>query len=310
MIPTLPPKKMQKIWQVTGPILLSVLSIFIAFIFIQPVACWLDPTFSLFANRGIGKIGITVLVIWHIFLLLFNCDKKLLHDFWQTNFLFFKNTNWIKPFCLFFLISGALHVLFLTILYFSGCLIYVPVCHPVVPAVAGGVGWELDSGSILSFAIKMLVGIVATFFLAWTEELIFRGTVYKFFVQALSPVTSAVFASIIFMLSHNLSNPLTLVTSDWKLGTGLFLLGLLLNLIFILTGKLYTGMGVHAGLVFVKVFLRRIPFVAFLPATQLPFFIDKDLRQSLFVHLVFILVNIILIIKVIKTQKRDLSNLE
>ena len=291
LIPTLPPKKMQKIWQVTGPILLSALSILITFIFVQPVACWLDPTFSLFANRGIGKIGITVLVMWHIFLLLFNCDKKLLRDFWQTNFLFFKNANWIKPFCLFFSISSALHILFLTLLYFLGCIIYTPV--------------QINYN--LSFAIKMLVGVIATFFLAWTEELIFRGTVYKFFVQALSPVTSAVFASLIFMLSHNLSNPLTLVTSDWKLGVGLFLLGLLLNLIFILTGKLYTGMGVHAGLVFVKVFLRRVPFVAFLPPEQLSFFIDKDLRQALCFHLAFILVDIILIIKVIKKQKPTLS---
>ena len=280
---------MQKIWQVTGPILLSVLSVFITFIFVQPVACWLDPTFSLFANRGIGKIGITVLVMWHIFLLLFNCDKKLLRDFWQTNFLFLKKTGWIKQFGLFFLFFSSLHVLFLLSLYFTGCLIYTPV--------------QINYN--LSFAIKMLIGVIATFFLAWTEELIFRGTVYKFFVQALSPISSALFASLIFMLSHNLSNPLALMTSDWKLGLGLFLLGLLLNLIFILTGKLYTGMGAHAGLVFVKVFLRRVPFVAFLPATQLPFFIDKDLRQSLFVHLVFFFVNIILIIKIIKNQKRD-----
>ncbi len=278
---------MRKIWQVTGPILLSALSILITFIFVQPVACWLDPTFSLLANRGIGKIGITVLVIWHIYLLLFNCDKKLLTDFWQTNFLFFKKMEWIRPFCFFFLISSTFHVLFLIFLYFSGCIIYTPI----------------QMNYNLSFAIKMLVGVVATFFLAWTEELIFRGTVYKFFVQALSPVTSAVFASLIFMLSHNLSNPLALVTVDWKLGVGLFLLGLFLNLIFILTGKLYTGMGVHAGLVFVKVFLRRIPFVAFLPPEQLSFFVDKDLRQSLCFHLAFILFDIILIIKIIKNNK-------
>lgn len=278
---------MQKIWKVTGPIVLSALSLLITFIFVQPIACLLDPTFSLFANRGIGKIGITVLVIWHIFLLLFNCDKKVLSDFWQTNFLFFKDTKWIKSFCLFFLLFSSLHALFLTALYFMGSVVYAPV----------------QISYNLSFAIKMLVGVIATFFLAWTEELIFRGTVYKFFVQELSPVTSAVLASVIFMLSHNLSNPIALVASDWKLGTGLFLLGLLLNLIFILTGKLYTGMGAHAGLVFVKVFLRRIPFVVFLPVEQLPFFVDKDLRQSLIFHLAFVLIDVILIIKILRSQK-------
>lgn len=301
---------MQKIWKVTGPIVLSALSILITFIFVQPVACWLDPTFSLFANRGIGKIGITVLVIWHIFLLLFNCDKKLLLDFWQTNFAFFKNLKWLKSFCLYFLIFSTLHVLFLALLYLSGFVIYVPTCLPVVALAKTGHP-ELISGSIkpvISFALKMFIGIVATFFLAWTEELIFRGTVYKFFVQELSPVVSALLASLVFMLSHNLSNPLALVTSDWKLGAGLFLLGLLLNLIFILTGKLYTGMGVHAGLVFVKVFLRRVPFLVFLAPNTLPFFIDKDLRQSLIVHVAFILADIFLIIKVVKTKKHELPN--
>lgn len=283
---------MQKIWKVTGPIVLSALSILITFIFVQPIACWFDPTFSLFANRGIGKIGITVLVIWHIFLLLFNCDKKLLSDFWQTNFLFFKNFKWLKPFCLFFLIFSTLHILFLSFLYLTGCVVYVP----------------LDINLNLSFALKMLIGIMATFFLAWTEELIFRGTVYKFFVTELSPVTSALLASLIFMLSHSLSNPLALITIDWKLGAGLFLLGLLLNLIFILTGKLYTGMGAHAGLVFVKVFLRRVPFLAFLAPNALPFFIDKDLRQSLIVHVAFISVDIILIIKVLRTKRLKSSN--
>jgi hypothetical protein len=50
-----------------GPILLSALSIFMSFFIIQPIALYLDPTFSLFANRGIGKIGITVLVLAHRF---------------------------------------------------------------------------------------------------------------------------------------------------------------------------------------------------------------------------------------------------
>lgn len=279
---------MQKIWKVTGPIVLSVLSILITFIFVNPIACWLDPTFDLFANRGIGKIGITVLVIWHIFLLLFNCDKKLLIDFWQTNFLFFKNLKWIKAFGLFFIIFAVLHTLFLSGMYFAGFAVYVPV----------------NINLNLSFAVKMLVGFIATFFLAWTEELIFRGTVYKFFAQELGLITSAILASVIFMLAHNLSNPLALVTVDWKLGMGLFLLGLMLNLFFVLTEKLYVGMGIHAGLVFVKVFLRRIPFITFLAPSLLPFYIDKDLRQSLLVHLFFVIVNIILIIKITCRSKK------
>ncbi len=277
---------MQQIWKVTGPIVLSALSLFLTFIFVQPVACLLDPTFSLFSNRGIGKIGITVLVIWHIFLLLFNCEKKLLQDFWQTNFLFFKDTKWIKPFGVFFLSFSFLHALFLAALYVFGYVVYSPVVLQIN----------------VSFVIKMFLSLIAPFFVAWTEELIFRGTVYKFFVQELSSITSALLASLIFMLAHNLSNPLALVTSDWQLGVGLFLLGLFLNLIFIITGKLYTGMGAHAGLVFVKVFLRRVPFLVFLDASQLPFFINQDLRQSLLFHLFFLIIDIILIVRIYSGQ--------
>lgn len=280
MIPTLPPK-MQKIWKVIGPIVLSALSIFISVLILQPIACWLNPTFSLLANRGIGKIGITVLVIWHILLLLATNSKLVLNDFLKTNLLFFKRKNWVAPFLKFFGIFAALHAAFLAILVFAGYADVVAV----------------QTKFNCSFLLKILLGFVATFFLAWTEELIFRGTVYKIFATELCPLTSALAASTIFMMAHNLTNPLALVTYDWKLGAGLFLLGLLLNLVFIITGKLYTGMGIHAGLVFVKVFLRRVPFLAFAAPEMLPFFMNKDLRQSILVHIIFIVANLFLIFR-------------
>jgi membrane protease YdiL (CAAX protease family) len=143
---------------------------------------------------------------------------------------------------------------------------------------------------------SILFGFIATFFLAWTEELIFRGTLYQMFAQNMCPFYASAAASFIFMLAHDLSNPLNLITINWKLGLGLFLLGWLINIIFILTGKLYTGMGAHAGLVFVKVILRRIKIVAFLPATQLPFWVNADLRQSVLIHIFFALIIIILIL--------------
>jgi membrane protease YdiL (CAAX protease family) len=114
--------------------------------------------------------------------------------------------------------------------------------------------------------------------LAWTEELIFRGTIFPYFEQFYSTIPSIVLTSLIFMLVHNLKNPLMLLSCDWKLGLGLFLLGVLLNQIFVITRKLYAGMGVHAGLVFVKVVLRRIPFLSSVP----------DLRQSYLVHILFL----------------------
>lgn len=272
---------MQKLWKVVGPVVLSALSIFITILLIQPIALWLDPTFNLLANRGIGKIGITVLVIWHILILLLTQSKAAVADFLQTNLMFFKNGKWIKTFLKFFALFALLHVIFLSAMLLFGYANIVPI----------------TINFNFSLITKIMIGFVATFFLAWTEELIFRGTVYKIFASELSPFVSAIAASIIFTLAHNLTNPLALLTTDYKLGLGLFLLGLLLNVVFIITDKLYTNMGIHAGLVFVKVFLRKVPFITFLSPGLLPFFINNDLRQSMLVHVLFATANVFLIFK-------------
>jgi hypothetical protein len=95
------------------------------------------------------------------------------------------------------------------------------------------------------------------------------------------------------MLSHDLTCPLNLITSHWELGLGLFLLGFLLNILFIVFDKLSVSMGAHAGLVFVKVLLRRIPIIIW--PTVLPWWVDSDVRKSFFVHLVFVITLVILI---------------
>lgn len=101
------------------------------------------------------------------------------------------------------------------------------------------------------------------------------------------------------MLAHDLTNPLNLVTVHWHLGLGLFLLGFFLNLLFFLSGRLAVSMGAHAGLVFVKVFLRRIPLVSY--AAVVPWWFDPDLRQSPAVHALFIVS--IIIITIMHWQK-------
>ncbi len=255
-----------------GPIVLSAFSIFISFIIIQPVACILDNSFSLFANKGIGKIGITVLVITHIFLLLFIAPKKIWKTFISTNFSFFLSPSWITTFLKFFFIFFLLHTIFCGIFLVTGAATFN----------------ENALGALkLSLLPRLLFGFVATFFLAWTEELIFRGTVFPLLNQHLSSLPSALVASFIFMAAHDLSNPLNLLTIHWQLGLGLFLLGLFINLIFIITKQLYAGMGAHAGLVFVKVLLRRLPLLLYIPPTLMPWWLDKDLRQAPLIHVVF-----------------------
>lgn len=156
---------------------------------------------------------------------------------------------------------------------------------------------NITFAAIFSLPKGLLFSFFIVFLLAWSEEVIFRGMLYSYFAQFYQPFSSIIITSLIFMFAHDLSNPLNLITKNWQLGLGLFFLGILLNLIFVLTGKLYTGIGAHMGLVAVKVFLRRIPLVEFIPEDQLPFWINNDLRQSLVIQALFLVVIILLIIR-------------
>ena len=271
----------RQIFDLVGPIVISALSIFISFLILQPLACCLDPTFNLLASRGIGKIAFIVLVIYQILLLLLLQHKTFLQQFLKTNLYFFSEKNWLKKFFYYFFIFFLFHTLILLFFFYIGFAKYNP-----------------DWGNLnISLILRIFWGLIVTFFLAWTEELIFRGTLYPFFAQKVSPLISLLTTSVIFMFVHDLRNPLNLITKNWDLGLGLFLLGVLLNLIFISTKKLYTNMGAHAGLVFVKVILRRAPLIIFLPPYLLPFWINSDLRMAPIVHVLFFIVITILAIK-------------
>lgn len=271
----------KKVTKAFGPITLSALSLFIAFYLLQPFACWLDPTFNLLSNRGIGKIAFTTLAIFQIILFLITSTPKFLKNFLKTNIYFFAESDWINNFSKLFILFFFLHSLLLFFIWTSGYTLYNP-----------------DWGHLtFKLFLRILFGFIVTFFLAWTEELIFRGTLFPYFEQTLSTFSSLIITSTIFMFVHDMKNPLNLITKNWNLGLGLFLLGLLLNLIFIKTKKLYTGMGAHAGLVFVKVILRRTPILIFLSTNQIPFWINKDLRMSILVHFLFLIAIIVMIIK-------------
>ena len=262
-----------------GPIILSALSITLTFFLLQPLAIYLDPSFSLLSNRGVGKVAFVVIAIFQITLFMLTLGKKFLKQFLKTNIYFFQETIWIKKFISYFGVFFSLHAILLFILFLSGFAVYNPMWGEIT----------------ISLTLRTLFGFIVVFFLAWTEELIFRGTLFPYFEQTLSTFSSLILTSTIFMFVHDLRNPLNLITINWKLGLGLFLLGMILNLIFIQTRKLYTGMGAHAGLVFVKVVLRRMPLLTFLAPDTIPFWVNKDLRMSHLVHVLFIFFMIYLI---------------
>ena len=221
------------------------------------------------------------MVIYKIILFLGTQSKQFFDNFLERVLFFFVRENWLVRFTRYFLIFFSIHAFILFILYLTGFILYNP-------------SWGNLSVALLA---KTLFGLFVVFMLAWTEELIFRGTIYPYFAQFYKPIPSMLITSTIFMLVHNLTNPLALVTSEWRLGLGLFLLGLFLNQIFVITKKLYTGMGVHAGLVFVKVVLRRAPFLVFIAQSEWPWWLHRDLRQAPLAHALFGIAILFLFIK-------------
>ncbi|MBU4269504.1 CPBP family intramembrane metalloprotease [Candidatus Dependentiae bacterium] len=271
----------KKIIRAIGPILISALSVLITFLILQQLAIALDQSFSLLNSRGVGKVAFITIVIFQIILFLLTLPVNFLNNFLKTNLYFLKEKDFIKKFCTYFFIFFILHSILLYLFYLAGFATY-------------NNNWGYFSINLL---LKTIFGFFVVFMLAWTEELIFRGTLFPYFTQYFSVFSSLILTSTIFMFVHDLKNPLNLITKNWQLGLGLFLLGMLLNLIFISTKKLYTNMGAHAGLVFVKVILRRAPILIFLSNDQIPNWVNKDLRMSSLVHILFFIIILILIYK-------------
>ena len=259
-------------WKVSGPIVLSACSLFITFHIIQPLATWLNPTYTLLANRSVGKFALSFMVLLQLVLFLLVQPKNFLHRVLDSAIGSFKRPGWLRMMGLFFIFFFALHWLILGGLWQSGFALYNPA-------------WGTFTTSLV---VRTLFGLFVTFLLAWSEEVIFRGFIYEYITTSYSILPSILCASTIFMLAHDLSNPLSLLTTNLSLGIGLFLLGMLLNLIFVLTGSLVASIGAHMGLVFVKVVLRRARFLTFAPMSA--WWAHADLRQAPAVHLLFLVV--------------------
>ena len=266
-------RRVTQLLDVMRPVFLSAFSIFISFCLLQPVALWLNPSFTLLASRSVGKIAFTLVVIMHIVMLAATLPRLEWQQFVQRTIMFVTTRSWLQPFFALFALFAALHAFLLC------CLASTPYVTGYIPSAL----------TIFSKIPTLTFGFVATFFLAWTEEAIFRGTVIPLLRRGkLSALSSVLVSALIFMLAHDVTAPWHLLSNDLPLGIGLFLLGVMLAQLFMVSNTLYIGMGAHAGLVFIKVFLRRIPCLAYVDA--LPWWLHSDLRQSPLVHVCFTLV--------------------
>lgn len=129
-------------------------------------------------------------------------------------------------------------------------------------------------GSTVRAMLVMLVLVLA-------EEMIFRGFVLRYLrgsPKLSATVLAVVVASAIFSLSHTVSLGSRLGSDDlFNLLFGLFMLGVLLSTVYVATGSLACAMGIHAGLLGFKVFLRKTHFVDYVDSSLMS---SGDLRTG------------------------------
>jgi membrane protease YdiL (CAAX protease family) len=202
-------------------------------------------------------------------------NKKYLSHFYQTVFGIFRWRS-ITIFGFYFFLFFLFHLATITL--------FVGMGHAQFIACLDG----LTS----SFFLKAVWGFVATFFLVWSEEAIFRVALFNHFHRFLKTIPAMIITSLCFMAAHGLVNPYHFFVHEWRIAIGLFLFGLMLNSIYVKTGNVMANMGAHAGVVFVKVLQRRLFFVQFLPHIQSFWLIDADLRQSVLACIFFFLITL------------------
>jgi hypothetical protein len=131
----------------------------------------------------------------------------------------------------------------------------IPVVLCGVIAIAGQAAWDenADADRIGVVLQTTALSILLALIVAVSEELVFRGFVTSYLRWNTSQIVSvgAVASSALaYALAHNLSNPAAWLTADdFPLLVGLFSLGVLLAVSYLVSRSLWCPIGLHAALV-------------------------------------------------------------
>lgn len=133
----------------------------------------------------------------------------------------------------------------------------------VLMGLLGYVHWSPEAWDAMTWkkAERTVVALFVVLVLATTEELMFRVFLLRYLRWNTSKavtIGAVIFSSFVFAAVHNLTDPLAwLRPEEFMLFVGLFLLGVLLCVTYIVTGSFWCAVAVHCGLLGSKVFLRR-----------------------------------------------------
>ncbi len=130
----------------------------------------------------------------------------------------------------------------------------------------------------------------SAFGIALTEEILFRGFFFQTLLKDLPKWAAIVITGIIFVLFHDLAN----VSNFWSvpkhmmLAGGLFCLNVLLCFAYLKSGSLYLPIAIHSGLIFGKIFFRKMKIIEVLDPNSYLFAIDGDARRGIMAWLLFL----------------------
>ncbi len=169
---------------------------------------------------------------------------------------------------------------------------------------------------VIDLQAKYSIGRIVTAFLvafsafgiALTEEILFRGFFLQTLLKDLPKWVAIVITGIMFVLFHDLAK----VSNFWTvpkhmmLAGGLFCLNILLCFAYLKSGSLYLPVAIHSGLVFSKIFFRKMKMIHILSNSYL-FGIDGDARRGLLAWLLFL--SGIFILKYLITNPKSQNNI-
>lgn len=225
--------------------------IFVACAAVEAVLRLTGSTVSLTDTRGIGQVSLFVVII--PILMLFAWRRGggpilFLRPYWANKRRAFAGFGvmWLQAVAIMLIAYGLL-------------------------AAMGYVSWSSEAWAAITPKLlkKTFIALLVVLILAYTEEMIFRGFLLRhlrFNDKLPTTIAAVVVGSLIFSASHLIS-----YKGEWTFAElssllfGLFLLGALFATTYIATGSIACSIGVHAGLLGFKVFLRRTDLLTYHP---------------------------------------------
>ena len=192
-------------------------------------------------------------------------------------------------------------------------------------------GWIAGAVAFVSYSILMgvfgvvefefkfkLARIISAFFIAFsafgialTEEILFRGFFLQTLLKDLPKWVAVVVTGMIFVVFHDLAHPLSFFQElrQMMLAGGIFSLNILLCAAYLKSKTLFLPIGIHSGLVFAKIFFRKMKMMyAVGPANSYLFGLEGDARRGILAWIFFIAGILVLNYLITDREKKALAH--